>query len=66
MLFIDKNKAISSLIDPSTNEVLASTAGPTGAITHRADNHYHPVLEIAGDSGNSILPLSDTLLASII
>jgi hypothetical protein len=30
-------------------EVLASTAGLTGAITHRADNHYHPVLEEAVD-----------------
>jgi hypothetical protein len=26
-----------------------STAGLTGAITHRADNHYHPVLEEAVD-----------------
>jgi hypothetical protein len=69
----------------------------TGAITHRADNHYHPVLEMEIDDGfeavdyryysdgletvdhgdysdgslfdlqnGSILPLNDTLLASII
>jgi hypothetical protein len=28
---------------------LVSLAGLTGAITHRADNHYHPVLEEAVD-----------------
>ena len=51
VLVAAKNKAISSIIDPSTNKVLASTAGSTGAITHRADNHYHPVLEMEIDDG---------------
>jgi hypothetical protein len=40
---------ISSIIDPSTNKVLASTARSTKAIKRRADNHYHPVLEEAVD-----------------
>ncbi|VVH66112.1 hypothetical protein BSPLISOX_3223, partial [uncultured Gammaproteobacteria bacterium] len=52
VLVAAKNKAISSIIDPSTNKVLASTARSTKAIKHRADNRYHPVLEEAVDYRN--------------